>query len=188
MTNLDDIRSALAAIADEAPPAQRVRANLDVAARRQRQRRTLLRVAGAGGLAASAGVAGAGYLAARRSPRPPTPTDEPGRGWLKVPYRYRPTWLPDGIGQSDHWAAHRERPAGRRVTDVGPPSRRPVRHRAGGAPRGRRAPADTRRVTSTAPNRSTSTAPRAFSRSGPSRPATANAARSWRGSRPAVLR
>jgi hypothetical protein len=101
MTNLDQIRSALAAIADEAPPAQRVRANLDVAARRQRQRRTLLRVAGAGGLTASAGVAGAGYLA-RRSPGPPATTDEPDRGWLKVPYRYRPAWLPDGIGQSGH--------------------------------------------------------------------------------------
>ena len=94
MTDVDAIRDALAAIADEAPAAERVRSTLAARARVRRQRRVLLT---AGGLATAGAAAGVvGYVAVRR--RPHAGPAEPAPGTIRVPYAYHPDWLPDGVG------------------------------------------------------------------------------------------
>ncbi|MFB9446840.1 hypothetical protein Dvina_24235 [Dactylosporangium vinaceum] len=102
MTDADAIRAAIAAIADEAHPAAHIRATLDAHARRHRQRRLVLRTAGA---LAAASVAGAGGLAAYRRTRPedlvfPPIAGGPGGGWLTAGLGWRPTWLPAGYGRT----------------------------------------------------------------------------------------
>jgi hypothetical protein len=102
MSDPETIREAFAALADQAPPPDRIRASLAVRARRHRQRRLALRLAG-GGVAA---VATAGLAAgAWRLTRPPEPgfpvlAGGPGGGWLEVPLRVRPTWLPHRYGEA----------------------------------------------------------------------------------------
>ncbi|GAA3199650.1 hypothetical protein ACFO1B_50015 [Dactylosporangium siamense] len=101
MIDADAIRSAFAALADEAPPPERIHASLAVRARRHRQRRLVLRLAGAGTVAAATGVAAAGVWRFTRPPesRFPVLHAGPGGGWLEVPLRFRPTWLPRGYGE-----------------------------------------------------------------------------------------
>src|SRR5581483_10568511 len=94
------VRAAIEAIADGAHPPQRVRAALDARTRHHRQRRLVLRAAGA---AAGVTVAGAGGFAVYRLARPertafPEIAGGPGGGWLQVALRWRPGWLPDGYG------------------------------------------------------------------------------------------
>jgi hypothetical protein len=103
MIDTEAIRGAFAALADEAPPPERIRATLAARARRHRQRRLVLRLAGAGTAAAATGVAAAG---AWRLTRPgasdfPVLPAGPGGGWLEVPLRFRPAWLPHGYGESE---------------------------------------------------------------------------------------
>jgi hypothetical protein len=94
VTEIEAIRDALAAIADEAPAAERVRSTMSDRARAGRQRRVLLT---AGGLVAAGAAAGfTGYVATRER-HGPGPAGTTG-GWLRVPYAYRPGWLPDGLG------------------------------------------------------------------------------------------
>ncbi|GAA2615282.1 hypothetical protein GCM10010399_52800 [Dactylosporangium fulvum] len=103
MSDADVIRAAIEAIADDAHSPQHIRAALDARSRHHRQRRLLLRVAGA---TASAGVAGAGGFAAYRLARPdvtafPEIAGGPGGGWLQAAPRWRPGWLPDGFGLTE---------------------------------------------------------------------------------------
>lgn len=103
MIDTDAIRSAFAALADEAPPSDRIRASLAARARRHRQRRLVLRLAGAGTVAAATG---AGATAVWRLAQPPASSFPalhagPGGGWLRVPLRFRPTWLPRGYGEGE---------------------------------------------------------------------------------------
>ena len=100
MTDVDEIRAAIAAIADEAHPPLRVRAAIDARTRHHKQRRLLLRAAGT---LAAAAATGAGGVAAYRLRRPdgtvfPEITGGPGGGWLQVALRWRPDWLPEGYG------------------------------------------------------------------------------------------
>ena len=100
MTDVDAIRAAIEAIADEAHPPQQVRAALDARTRHHRQRRLLLRAAGA---VAAATATGAGGIAVYRLSRPertvfPEIVGGLGGGWLQVALRWRPDWLPDGYG------------------------------------------------------------------------------------------
>jgi hypothetical protein len=101
MTSTDDIRAAFAAIVDEAPAPERIRAGLAQRVRRHRQRRLVLRFAAVA--AAAAGVAGLGSRALLSQPDTadfPEIAGGPGGGWLSVPLRYRPGWLPAGYGQA----------------------------------------------------------------------------------------
>ncbi|MEV4513173.1 hypothetical protein AB0K00_29885 [Dactylosporangium sp. NPDC049525] len=101
MIDTEAIRSAFAALADEAPPADRIRASLVVRARRHRQRRLVLQLAGAGTVVAATGVAAAGVWRLTQPPasRFPVLHAGPGGGWLEVPLRFRPAWLPRGYGE-----------------------------------------------------------------------------------------
>ncbi|MEV0728074.1 hypothetical protein [Polymorphospora sp. NPDC050346] len=96
------IREALTAIADEAPGPERIRANLTGRTRRHRQRRLVLRLAGTGVATAAVGLGGLGTVRLLDRPRTGFPeiSDGPGGGWLEVPLRQHPTWLPPGHGQS----------------------------------------------------------------------------------------
>lgn len=96
MNNIDDIRAALAELADEAPAPDGVRRRFVAHQRRHRQRRLVLRAAGAGVVAAGLG-AGAYRYATR--PAFPRIAGGPGGGWLEAPVRYRPAWLPSGFGE-----------------------------------------------------------------------------------------
>jgi hypothetical protein len=102
MIDAEAIRGALAALADEAPPADRVRATLAGRARRHRQRRLVLRLAGAGTLAATTGVVAAGAWRLTRPSESEFPVLDggPGGGWLEVPLRFRPSWLPHRYGEA----------------------------------------------------------------------------------------
>jgi hypothetical protein len=100
MTDVDAIRAAIGAIADEAHPPQRVRAVLDARTRYHKQRRLLLRAAG---VVAAATATGAGGVAVYRLSRSagtafPEIVGGPGGGWLRVALRWRPDWLPEGHG------------------------------------------------------------------------------------------
>lgn len=121
----DKIREALLAIADRAPHPVRVSAGLADRRRAHRQRRALLVAGATGAVAVTAGGAVAlTRLAERRpntgivppggatpspsasptSPPPgtlPTPSPEPAPrgGNTFVPMKYRPTWLPEGLGE-----------------------------------------------------------------------------------------
>jgi hypothetical protein len=102
MTEVDAVRAAIAAIADEAHPAARIRATLDAHLRRHRQRRLVLRTAGA---LAVVTAAGSGGLAAYRLARPdesefPQIPGGPGGGWLTAGLGWRPAWLPAGYGRT----------------------------------------------------------------------------------------
>lgn len=101
MIDTDAIRSAFAALADEAPPPDRIRASLAIRTRRHRQRRLVLGLAGAGTVVAATGVAAAGVWRLTRPPEPRFPVLDtgPGGGWLEVPLRFRPAWLPHGYGE-----------------------------------------------------------------------------------------
>ncbi|MET7417695.1 hypothetical protein [Dactylosporangium sp. NPDC005555] len=98
MIDSEAIRAAFGAIADEAQSPERIRAGLATRARHHRQRRLVLRVAGAG---VAVGAAGVGVWRLTREPETgfPEVAGGPGGGWLKVPLRYRPAWLPGGYGQ-----------------------------------------------------------------------------------------
>ncbi|GAA4258889.1 hypothetical protein [Dactylosporangium darangshiense] len=115
MSDLDDerIRAAYEAIAATAPPPERVRARILARGRAQYQRRVLLVGAGALGAAAAATAVGVPLLSNRTPTRhvpslvgtdPPwgsapisaMPTASPV---LRVPLRFAPTWLPDGLGE-----------------------------------------------------------------------------------------
>jgi hypothetical protein len=102
MIDAEAIRDAFAALADEAPDADRIRAALAGRTRRHRQRRLVLRLAGAGTLAAATGVAAAGVWRLTRPSDPDFPAVDggPGGGWLEVPLRFRPTWLPHRYGEA----------------------------------------------------------------------------------------
>ncbi|MCW6006469.1 hypothetical protein K1W54_18075 [Micromonospora sp. CPCC 205371] len=102
MIDAEAIRDAFAALADEAPDARPVRAALAGRARRHRQRRLVLRLAGAGTLAATTGVAVAGVWRLTRPSDPDFPVLDggPGGGWLEVPLRFRPSWLPHRYGEA----------------------------------------------------------------------------------------
>lgn len=101
MIDPEAVRSAFAALADEAPPPERIRASLAIRAQRHRQRRLVLRLAGAGAVAGAAGVAAVGGWRFTRPSAPEFPvlTGGPGGGWLEVPLRYRPGWLPHSYGE-----------------------------------------------------------------------------------------
>ncbi|MGN9908626.1 hypothetical protein ACTMTJ_13870 [Phytohabitans sp. LJ34] len=101
MIDTDAIRGAFAALADQAPPPDRIRASLAIRARRHRQRRLVLRLAGAGAAAATTGVAAAGVWRLTRPTEPAFPVLHagPGGGWSRVPLRFRPAWLPHGYGE-----------------------------------------------------------------------------------------
>jgi hypothetical protein len=101
MIDTEAIRSAFAALADKAPPSDRIRASLAIRARRHRQRRLVLRLAGAGTVAAVTGVATAGVWRLTRPPASKFPVLHagPGGGWLEVPLRLRPAWLPRSYGE-----------------------------------------------------------------------------------------
>jgi hypothetical protein len=101
MTVDDDIRAAFETLADCAPHPARVLQGLARAAQVHRQRRALLL---AGGAAAVVG----GTIAATRGlfvgtgpspdvPTTPTPTPTPTTGNPRVPMRYRPAYLPEGV-------------------------------------------------------------------------------------------
>jgi hypothetical protein len=101
-TDTGAIRDALAAIAEEAPAAERVRSTLTDRARAHRHRRVLLT---AGALVTAGAATGfTGYVAVRerRGTRPAGPPGDPVRvphtGPLRVPYAHHPAWLPDGVG------------------------------------------------------------------------------------------
>jgi hypothetical protein len=102
MIDAEVIRGAFAALADEAPSSDRIRATLAARARRYRQRRLVLRLAGGGALAATTGVAAAGAWRLTRSSDPGFPVLDggPGGGWLRVPLQFRPAWLPHRFGES----------------------------------------------------------------------------------------
>jgi hypothetical protein len=102
MIDAEAIRAAFAAIADETVSPERVRATLAARARRHRQRRIVLRTAGAGAAAAIAGTVGLDVWRRSGSVQDGFPqlAGGPGGGWLEVPLRYRPTWLPTGYGQA----------------------------------------------------------------------------------------
>lgn len=97
---IDDvaIRSAIEAIADEARPGTRIRADLHRRVRRHRQRRLILRVAGVGAAAGLASVWASELI--RDDRRFPQVTGGPGGGWLDAPLRFRPSWLPTGYGEA----------------------------------------------------------------------------------------
>ncbi|WP_433616425.1 hypothetical protein ACQP2P_14650 [Dactylosporangium sp. CA-139114] len=109
----DAIRGAVAAIADRAHAPQRITAGLDARTRVMRQRRLVLRAAGAavavaavgGGLEVyrSAAGTGAGRPEEPGSPKAPGGFPKvaggPGGGWLEAAATWRPTFLPDGYGQ-----------------------------------------------------------------------------------------
>jgi hypothetical protein len=101
MIDTDAIRGAFAALADEAPLPERIHASLAIRARRHRQRRLVLRLAGAGTVAAATGVAAAGAWRLTRPPESRFPVLDagPGGGWLEVPLRFRPAWLPGSYGE-----------------------------------------------------------------------------------------
>ncbi|SCF35439.1 hypothetical protein GA0074695_5981 [Micromonospora viridifaciens] len=103
MNDREAIRDAFAAIADEAPSPERIQATLAARTRQHRQRRIVLRVAGMGVAAATVGVTGAEVWRLLQQPEAHFPVmgGGPGGGWLDVPLRYRPTWLPRGYGQAD---------------------------------------------------------------------------------------
>jgi hypothetical protein len=99
MTTVEDIRAAFAVIADEAPPAERIRSTIDARARQHRQRRLILGIAGVGVAAGAVGLAGLGVLRLLQPDAAfPKISGGPGGGWLQVPLRYGPTWLPGGYG------------------------------------------------------------------------------------------
>ncbi|HYN95112.1 MAG TPA: hypothetical protein VES42_14780, partial [Pilimelia sp.] len=64
--------------------------------------RLVLRLAGAGAAAATTGVAAAGGWRLTRPAEPEFPVLDagPGGGWLEVPLRFRPAWLPRRFGES----------------------------------------------------------------------------------------
>jgi len=120
----DKIREALFAIADRAPHPVRVSAGLADRRRAHRQRRALLLAGAAGAVAVTAGGAaaltrlrstgpdtgivppGGATPSPSASPTPPpgtllTPSPEPSPrgGNTFVPMKYRPTWLPEGLGE-----------------------------------------------------------------------------------------
>jgi hypothetical protein len=102
MTDAEAIRAAIAAIADEAHSAARIRATLDAHARRHRQRRLVLRTAGA---LTAATAAGTGGLAAYRLTRPdesefPQIAGGQGGGWITAGLGRWPAWLPAGYGRT----------------------------------------------------------------------------------------
>lgn len=90
------IRTAIEAIADEARPGTRIKADLHRRIRRYRQRRLILRVAGVGAVTGIAGVWASELL--RDDRRFPHIIGGPGGGWLAAPVRFRPGWLPTGYG------------------------------------------------------------------------------------------
>ncbi|GAA2349520.1 hypothetical protein [Dactylosporangium salmoneum] len=109
--DLDAIREAVAALADEAHPEQRIRARLEARARAYRQRRLLLRLAGATAAVAATGgaaLAARDLLGPHRRTTPPTPptghgdfpgvSAGPGGGWARPPVQWGPGWLPDRYG------------------------------------------------------------------------------------------
>ncbi|MFC0527618.1 hypothetical protein [Phytohabitans kaempferiae] len=102
MIDSEAIRTAFAALADQAPPPDRIRAALAARVRQHHRRRLVLRLAGAGVVAASTGVATAGVWRATRPSGPGFPVLDggPGGGWLDVPLQYRPAWLPQRYGES----------------------------------------------------------------------------------------
>ncbi|WP_433076683.1 hypothetical protein ACQP1P_32570 [Dactylosporangium sp. CA-052675] len=109
----DAIRGAIATIADRAHAPQRITAALDARTRVMRQRRLVLRAAGAavavaavgGGLEVyrSAAGPGTGRPGDPGSPKEPGGFPKvaggPGGGWLEATATWRPTFLPDGYGQ-----------------------------------------------------------------------------------------
>ncbi len=103
MIDREAIRDAFAAIADEAPSPQRIQATLAARTRQHRQRRIVLRVAGIGVAAATVGATGVEVWRLLQQPEAgfPAMAGGPGGGWLDVPLRYRPTWLPRGYGQAN---------------------------------------------------------------------------------------
>ncbi|MCG5445549.1 DUF4367 domain-containing protein [Micromonospora sp. NIE79] len=102
MIDREEIRAAFSTIADDAPSPERIRTNLVSLARRHRQRRVILRVAGVGVAATTVGVVGASAwrLSQNAESEFPALSGGLGGGWLEVPLRYRPTWLPHGYGQT----------------------------------------------------------------------------------------
>lgn len=103
MIDKEAIRGAFAAIADEAPSPERIQTTLAARTRQHRQRRVVLRVAGMGVAAATVGATGAGVWRLLQQPDAHFPAigGGPGGGWLDVPLRYQPTWLPRQYGQSN---------------------------------------------------------------------------------------
>ncbi|MER7282362.1 hypothetical protein ABT369_48815 [Dactylosporangium sp. NPDC000244] len=107
----DAIRGAIATIADRAHAPQRITAALDARTRVMRQRRLVLRAAGAavavaavgGGLEVYRSVAGPGRPGEPGSPKAPGGFPKvaggPGGGWLEATATWRPGFLPDGYGQ-----------------------------------------------------------------------------------------
>ncbi|MEJ3748690.1 hypothetical protein WEI85_36115 [Actinomycetes bacterium KLBMP 9797] len=102
MIDTEAIRTAFAALADEAPPPDRIRAALATCVRRHRRRRLVLRLAGAGAVAAATGGAATGVWRLTRPSEPGFPVLDggPGGGWLEIPLQYRPAWLPGRYGES----------------------------------------------------------------------------------------
>ncbi|GAA1750243.1 hypothetical protein [Luedemannella helvata] len=120
MNEHDAILAALERIATQAPPPDRVVANLSARIRAHRQRRALLTLGGAAAVGVPAFIvlrpdqAGPGPGPAPASAGP-DPSPRPGNTW--APMLFRPTWLPDGVtevsrvghkgdepGQSRIWA------------------------------------------------------------------------------------
>jgi hypothetical protein len=106
MNEADTIRAAFAVIgadAPEAPDVDRIHGVLAYRARRARQRRVVLRVAGAGAAAVVVGGAALGVrevLGGRPGPAWPEIAGGPGGGWVAVPWRFEPGWLPWGYGEA----------------------------------------------------------------------------------------
>ncbi|MEV6348240.1 hypothetical protein [Actinoplanes sp. NPDC051851] len=100
MTEEQLITAAFEAIADTTVAPERVQARLAAHARAHRQRRLLLAGAGALGTAAAVGVP---FLLQSRRPTPaPTPpatipSSAPAPEPERLPLRYLPGWLPDGV-------------------------------------------------------------------------------------------
>nr|BFE56271.1 hypothetical protein GCM10020063_007970 [Dactylosporangium thailandense] len=107
----DAIRGAIATIADRAHAPQRIAAALDVRTRVIRQRRLVLRAAGAAVAVAAVGGGLEVYRSTARPGRPEEPgspkapggfpkvSGGPGGGWLEATATWRPGFLPDGYGQ-----------------------------------------------------------------------------------------
>jgi hypothetical protein len=89
------IRAALERIAERAPDGVGLRAGLAGRARLRRQRRTIVLAGGAAAATVAAGVPAATLWPRRKAPAvaPSEPAQPPNR----IPLRWRPAWLPDGL-------------------------------------------------------------------------------------------
>ncbi|HZM79419.1 MAG TPA: hypothetical protein VFC19_27120 [Candidatus Limnocylindrales bacterium] len=123
MIDNEAIRDALRVIAADAPSTRDVLAGLAERQRLHRQRRLLVTVAGVGAAAATAGLAGLSVRQLLASDDAfPSIVGGPGGGWLQVPLRHRPTWLPGGYGQAGAARRPGRRQPGRgHVPDLGVP-------------------------------------------------------------------